>query len=94
MQVAFTGVGDPLSYQVDGLIVLLLASAVQNWAISANPFFSSTIRIQSERGHRVMTTVPFRPSPRLLGDGNQYASDRAVASLARRADAGAVLFGG
>ncbi|HTV56266.1 MAG TPA: isoprenylcysteine carboxylmethyltransferase family protein, partial [Terriglobia bacterium] len=44
----------------DALIVFVLASAIQNWAISANPFFSSTIRIQSERGHRVMTSGPYR----------------------------------
>lgn len=46
--------------QFDSLIVFSLSWAVQNWAMSANPFFSTAIRIQPERGHRVMTHGPYR----------------------------------
>jgi protein-S-isoprenylcysteine O-methyltransferase Ste14 len=50
----------PWVIKFDALIVFVLASTVQNWAMSANPFFSTAIRIQSERGHRVMTSGPYR----------------------------------
>jgi protein-S-isoprenylcysteine O-methyltransferase Ste14 len=50
----------PWVVRFDALIVFLLAWAVQNWAMSANPFFSTAIRIQHERGHRVMTSGPYR----------------------------------
>lgn len=50
----------PWAIEFDALIVFVLASAVQNWAMSANPFFSTAIRIQSERNHRVMTGGPYR----------------------------------
>jgi protein-S-isoprenylcysteine O-methyltransferase Ste14 len=30
------------------------------WAMACNPFFSQVVRIQSERGHTVATTGPYR----------------------------------
>jgi protein-S-isoprenylcysteine O-methyltransferase Ste14 len=50
----------PWTVRFTALFAFMLASAVQTWAISANPFFSSAICIQSERGHRVMTSGPYR----------------------------------
>jgi protein-S-isoprenylcysteine O-methyltransferase Ste14 len=50
----------PWVIKFEALIAFVLASTVQNWAMSANPFFSTAIRIQSERGHRVMTSGPYR----------------------------------
>lgn len=46
--------------QCTALMVFVFASAIQTWAMAANPFFSSAIRIQSERDHRVMTGGPYR----------------------------------
>lgn len=45
--------------QCAALMVFVLASAFEVWALSANPFFSAAIRIQSERRHRVMTAGPY-----------------------------------
>jgi protein-S-isoprenylcysteine O-methyltransferase Ste14 len=48
------------SVQFSSLVAFTLAWVVQTWAMSANPFFSSAIRIQPERGHRVVTQGPYR----------------------------------
>lgn len=41
-----------------GLMALALMLAV--WCIRTNRFFSSVVRIQSDRGHHVITTGPYR----------------------------------
>ena len=46
--------------QLAALAVLLLAAGLQIWAMAVNPFFSTAIRIQSERGHEVITQGPYR----------------------------------
>lgn len=38
----------------------ILAMALQTWAMAVNPFFSSVIRLQSDRGHHVITRGPYR----------------------------------
>lgn len=43
-----------------GLAVALPAALLGLWAMATNHFFSSTIRIQQERGHYVVTGVPYR----------------------------------
>lgn len=50
----------PWHVQAASLVAFMLARAVQTWAISVNPFFSSAVRIQSERGHRVVNHGPYR----------------------------------
>lgn len=50
----------PCGVQTASLFAFMLAGAIEAWAISANPFFSTAIRIQSERSHRVMTGGPYR----------------------------------
>jgi protein-S-isoprenylcysteine O-methyltransferase Ste14 len=50
----------PWSVQFFSLVVFTLAWVVQTWTMSANPFFSSAIRIQPGRGHRVVTQGPYR----------------------------------
>lgn len=45
------------------LLALLAAFACQMfvlWAMASNPFFSTTVRIQSERDHRVASAGPYR----------------------------------
>lgn len=46
--------------QLAALTVLLLAGGLEIWAMAANPFFSTAVRIQTERGHRVMNRGPYR----------------------------------
>src|SRR5829696_3734462 len=50
----------PLSLRLLGLAVFVLAQVVILWAMHVNRFFSSVVRIQTERGHHVITTGPYR----------------------------------
>jgi len=43
-----------------GLALFLLGTALFTWSMGANPFFERTVRIQSERGHRVIDAGPYR----------------------------------
>ena len=43
-----------------GLVVLLLASSFVTWAMVENEHFEPFVRIQEERGHRAVTTGPYR----------------------------------
>ena len=43
-----------------GLILLVLGSLPSAWAISLNPHFEATVRIQEDRGHTVISTGPYR----------------------------------
>jgi len=45
---------------VIGAIVLVLSSLFGTWAMLANRFFSAVVRIQTDRGHTVVTTGPYR----------------------------------
>jgi protein-S-isoprenylcysteine O-methyltransferase Ste14 len=46
--------------QLTSLFVSMVGTAVQIGAMGSNPFFSTAIRIQPERGHRVINTGPYR----------------------------------
>ncbi len=50
----------PLTVQVAALLVMAAAIAVVVWAEAVNRFFSPVIRIQTERGHHVITSGPYR----------------------------------
>ena len=50
----------PWSFFYGGLHVLVLASLFANWAMVENKHFEQFVRIQEERGHRVVTTGPYR----------------------------------
>src|SRR5262245_26701030 len=47
--------GLPPALQGAALAVLAAALGLASWAMAANPFFSCAVRIQDERGHRVVT---------------------------------------
>jgi protein-S-isoprenylcysteine O-methyltransferase Ste14 len=55
--------GTPLSLPLGAKIVFLLlivfGYAVGSWALIENRFFSGMVRIQTERGHRVVSTGPY-----------------------------------
>jgi len=50
----------PLALQIVGLIVFAATHALVAWALCINPFFSPVVRIQSERGHVLVTDGPYR----------------------------------
>ena len=50
----------PISVRLIGLAVFVLAQVVLLWAMRVNRFFSSVVRIQTERGHHIITTGPYR----------------------------------
>lgn len=52
--------GVPAAVQVAGLGAVVAALAVAAWSIAVNPFFSSVIRIQTDRGHHLVTAGPYR----------------------------------
>ncbi len=50
----------PMALQVVGYISLIFAMAVTYWAMATNPFLSTIVRIQDDRGHYVVTSGPYR----------------------------------
>ena len=42
-----------------GLIVFVAGATLLSWSMGVNPFFEKTVRIQDERGHRVIDTGPY-----------------------------------
>jgi len=51
--------GFPLAAQMAALIMCVLGYALFVWATASNTFFSQIVRIQSERGHTVVTGGPY-----------------------------------
>jgi len=50
----------PLWLTVAAFTVAALAALATTWAMAANRFFSTTVRIQADRGHRVVDAGPYR----------------------------------
>jgi protein-S-isoprenylcysteine O-methyltransferase Ste14 len=50
----------PPAVQVAALLAMAAGVAVILWAVAVNRFFSSVIRIQTDRGHHLITTGPYR----------------------------------
>lgn len=48
----------PPALQIAGVVGLAASYALSIWAISVNRFFSPVVRIQSERGHHLITDGP------------------------------------
>ncbi len=46
--------------QTIALVLVAIFWSLQTWAMTVNPFFSTAIRVQAERGHRVITRGPYR----------------------------------
>ena len=49
----------PLTVQVIGLLAMTSGMAVTVWAMAVNRYFSSVIRIQADRQHRLVTSGPY-----------------------------------
>ena len=52
--------GVPPAVQGAGLLAVAAALAVVVWAMAVNRFFSAVIRIQTDRGHQLVTSGPYR----------------------------------
>jgi protein-S-isoprenylcysteine O-methyltransferase Ste14 len=50
----------PLWVNGSALIVMIVGYSFSSWALIVNRFFSGTVRIQTERGHHVVTDGPYR----------------------------------
>jgi protein-S-isoprenylcysteine O-methyltransferase Ste14 len=50
----------PPALEVAGLAIFASAFALITWAMNVNRFFSSIIRLQEDRGHRLVTAGPYR----------------------------------
>ncbi len=50
----------PLWLIVTGFILIVLGYTFAAWAVAENRFFSSVVRIQTDRGHVVCSTGPYR----------------------------------
>ncbi len=50
----------PLTAQFTALAITGLGYALITWAVAVNRFFSAAVRIQRDRGHRVITTGPYQ----------------------------------
>jgi protein-S-isoprenylcysteine O-methyltransferase Ste14 len=50
----------PVGVAIVGLILFMAGYALATWAMIENRFFSSVVRIQTERGHTVCDTGPYR----------------------------------
>ena len=48
-----------VSFVIVGLVLVVLSSIILNWAMMVNPYFEPTVRIQKERGHKVITNGPY-----------------------------------
>jgi protein-S-isoprenylcysteine O-methyltransferase Ste14 len=49
----------PTWVQIVALIVLAAGYALSGWAASVNRFYSPVVRIQTDRGHQLITTGPY-----------------------------------
>ncbi len=50
----------PLNVKLASLLVILLGFALGSWALIENRFFSGVVRIQTDRGHHVVSGGPYR----------------------------------
>jgi protein-S-isoprenylcysteine O-methyltransferase Ste14 len=50
----------PLEYHALGLLLAAAGQIIIAWAMLANRFFSSVVRIQGDRGHTVVSAGPYR----------------------------------
>jgi protein-S-isoprenylcysteine O-methyltransferase Ste14 len=43
-----------------GALLFLFGGVIVGWTMAVNPYLETTVRIQSERGHKVITSGPYR----------------------------------
>ena len=50
----------PMTVHLIAMLFYMFGSAFAGWALVSNAFFAGTVRIQTERGHAVVSTGPYR----------------------------------
>ncbi len=50
----------PVSWWIFGIALAFVSQLFVLWAMASNPFFSTTVRIQEERGHSVVQQGPYQ----------------------------------
>jgi protein-S-isoprenylcysteine O-methyltransferase Ste14 len=70
----------PLWIHIIGLVIFIVGNAVVSWAMISNPYFSTAVRIQYDRGHSVSTGGPYKyiRHPGYLGMIIYYLSTPAI----------------
>jgi protein-S-isoprenylcysteine O-methyltransferase Ste14 len=58
-RLGWSGAFSPILWGI-GLLLALFSQLFVLWAMASNPFFSTTVRIQEERGHTVVAEGPYR----------------------------------
>jgi protein-S-isoprenylcysteine O-methyltransferase Ste14 len=53
------GLNMPTRLRDAALVVFALSGSLQTWAMITNPFFSPVVRLERERGHRVIESGPY-----------------------------------
>lgn len=48
------------NYLILGIGIYIVSVIFSNWAMAVNPHFEATVRIQKDRGHKVITTGPYK----------------------------------
>ena len=86
----------PLGAVYGGVALTVVGYVIGSWAMAVNAFFEPTVRIQTERGHRPVTSGPYRivrhpgyagavlgalAAPLVLGSAWMFAASAAVALL-------------
>lgn len=74
------GWSPPLGLTGPAVVMHVVGATFFTWAMVANPFFSKVVRIQEDRGHRVIRTGPYQMvrHPGYLGFLIQWASVPAI----------------
>ena len=49
-----------IHFTIAGIVLFLVGSVIINWAMIVNTHFETTVRIQNERGHKVITAGPYK----------------------------------
>lgn len=49
-----------IHFAIVGFISLVASAILIDWAMVVNPYFEPTVRIQKDRGHKVITSGPYR----------------------------------
>jgi protein-S-isoprenylcysteine O-methyltransferase Ste14 len=50
----------PRGWQILGLTCFIVSLGLALWALTQNPFFSPVVRVQTERGHQLITSGPYQ----------------------------------
>lgn len=49
-----------IHFTIAGIVLFLIGSILLHWAMIVNTHFETTVRIQNDRGHKVITTGPYK----------------------------------